>query len=120
VVIDSVRLADPEGMSIIEARVVVFEGFKETGGTLVGIGAGYPPEHFDHLLESSLATGFEVPPSSETDDIFNLVVGVRMDAAAETATTSGLDVSYESDGRRYSHMTQDSLELVRGTCDFDD
>lgn len=118
VVIKSVQLADAEGMSMIEARVVVFEGFKVTGGTIVGIGSGYPPEHFDLLAESSLADGFELPPSKETDDIFNLVVGVRMDDETVNAMASGLDVSYESQRKRYSYLTTNSLELVRGICDF--
>lgn len=119
VVIDSVRLAQSNGMSVIEALVVVFEDFEEEGGTLVGIAAEYPPEHIDLLDGSAMATGFEIPPSSDSDAVFNLVVGVQMLEDADGATAAGLEVIYEWQGRSYSHLTTNSLELVRGTCNFD-
>jgi len=115
-VIDSVGLADASRLSIIESRVVVFEGARDTGSSLIGVRSGYPPHDRKEWTQSLLASGFEIPPEAVTNDVFNLVLGLRMDADADRATASAIEVRYAVGRARYTYFTTNSIELLRGPC----
>ena len=116
VVIDSVHLVDPSGMSIIEARIVTFPDGWNRGATLIGSAPGYPPEEREAWLRSVPAVEAEISPGGKTGDVFNLVVGLQMDADIERATAAGVEVRYTYDRSQRIYHTTNSLELARDSC----
>lgn len=116
VLIDSVRMVEPSGMSIIESRIVTFPVGPDGGGTLVGVVSGYPPEETEEWSHSVPAAGAEIPPSDMTNDVFNLVLGLLMGPDVDKATASAIDVTYSVGEASHEYRTTNSIELVRDSC----
>jgi hypothetical protein len=116
VVIDSLRMVEPSGMSIIESRIVTFPGGQDRGATLVGVVSGYPPEETEDWSRSVPAAGAEIPPAEMTNDVFNLVLGLLMGPDVDKATASAIEVAYTVGEATHGYRTTNSIELVRDSC----
>jgi len=115
VVVESVRLVEAEGISIIESRIVTISD-GQLGGTLVGLRSGFPPDELPGWSASILAEGAAILPADSTDDVFNLVVGLRLDSGSSMGTASGLEVAYSVKSSHYTYRTSNSIELRHEPC----
>ena len=73
--IESVRMVDSVGMSLIDAKVMKLN----VVAVLIGVQHGYPPERISEWSIAVSAGDAVIPPGDEDEAVFNLVVGLEMD-----------------------------------------
>lgn len=116
VVILEVRALLPSDLLLLDAYLVPVHG------DLVGIRSMFPPNPEDLLAigitwsDAIEAVGATIPPDSGDGVVWNLVVGVELDEDARFGTTSGFEIDYKVDDRRYRYITPTSLEIRPDTC----
>lgn len=57
-----------------------------------------------------------ITPADSGGDVFNLVLGLRMERGEEKATASGVAVGYTIGRDTHTYRTTNSVELRRDPC----